>query len=97
MTGLLFQPRSLHEHLTLVVQVAIVLIGFVPDVRFAGFGANCDVRSRCFIMGAALVFALLGHTTLRMCHDLFNYQLLFSIRPRENYHLHWGYPFQVVD
>ena len=45
-----------------------MLIGFVPYMWLAGFNANRNVRCGSFIMGAALVFALLGHTTLRMCH-----------------------------
>jgi hypothetical protein len=57
---LLFQPRSLHEHLSFVVKVTIVFIGFVPDMRFACLLANCNLRSSGFVVCAAFVFALLG-------------------------------------
>ena len=68
MTGLILQPRCFHEHLAFVKKVTIVLISFVPYMWLAGFSANRNVRSGSFIMCAALVLALLGHTTLRMCH-----------------------------
>jgi hypothetical protein len=67
---LLFYALRFDEYLALVIEMAIVLIGFVPDMGFGSLRTNGNFRRRRFIVGAALMLTLFRMTALRMCHDV---------------------------
>src|SRR5262245_3202918 len=68
-SGLVFDSRCLHQHLAFVIQMTIVFISSVPNMRLSSFCTNSDLWSSGFVMRTALVLTLFRMTTLRMCHD----------------------------
>ena len=68
-SGLVFDSRCLHQHLALVVQVTVVFISLMPNMRLSSLCTNCNLWSSGFIMRAAFVLPLFRVTTLWMCHN----------------------------
>lgn len=57
------------DDLAAVIHIAVeVIVSAVAEVLFASGAAGSDVGRYSFLVRAALVFALLGYSTLRMCH-----------------------------